>query len=193
MAKIGYIRVSTEEQNIDRQKEALDNIGVSKMFIEKKSGKDMEREQLREMLKFIREGDVVYIESISRLARSTKDLLNIVEQFTSKKVDLISLKENIDTTTSSGRFTLTLFAALSQLERENILERQREGIDIAIKNGVKFGRPKVKIPNNWDDIINDWVNGRITAVKAMEILGMSRGTFYRKVKELGIKKKEGCV
>ena len=123
MAKIGYVRVSTIDQKTDRQEIALAELGIGKLFIEKVSGKNTEREELKKMLDYVREGDILYIESISRLARSTRDLLSIVLKLQDKKVELISLKENIDTSTPQGRFVLTLFGALSELERESILQR----------------------------------------------------------------------
>ncbi len=185
MSKIGYIRVSTLDQNTDRQEIALSDLGIEKIFIEKISGKNTERPQLKKMLEYVRDGDTLYIESISRLARSTRDLLSIVQQLQDKKVDLVSLKENIDTTTPQGRFILTIFGALSELERESTLQRQREGIVAAQLKGKKFGRPKVEKPKDWDRIISLWKKGEITAVDAMQKLNLNRGTFYRRVKELG--------
>lgn len=126
MAKIGYIRVSTLDQKTDRQRIALKECKVEKIFEEKISGKNMNRPQLKKMLEYIREGDTLYIESISRLARSTRDLLSLIELLQNKKVYLISLKENIDTSTPQGRFVLTIFGALSELERENTLQRQKK-------------------------------------------------------------------
>lgn len=120
---IGYVRVSTQEQNEMRQVVALQERGVDKIFIDKRSGKNTDRAALKEMLSFMREGDTVITESISRIARSTRDLLNIVDTLTQKKVEFISLKESIDTTTAQGRFMLTVFAAMAELERENILQR----------------------------------------------------------------------
>lgn len=183
MAKIGYIRVSTIEQNTDRQEIALAEIGMDKTFIEKVTGKNTNRIELNKMLQYVREEDVLYIESISRLARSTKDLLSIVQLLQEKKVDLISLKENIDTTSPQGRFILTIFAALAELERENILQRQKEGIAAAKLKGKKFGRPKIESPKEWNKVISLWKNGEITAVEAMNKLNMNRGTFYRRIKE----------
>ena len=136
------------------------------------------------MMEYIREGDILYIESISRLARSTRDLLSIVQQLQDKKVDLVSLKENIDTATPQGRFVLTIFGALSELERESTLQRQREGIAAAHLKGKKFGRPKIEVPKDWDKVIKLWKNGEITAVEAMSKLNMNRGTFYRRAKEI---------
>ena len=184
MSKIAYIRVSAIDQNIDRQEIALSELNIDKYFIEKISGKSLDRPQLKKMLEFIREGDTVYIESISRLARSTKDLLTIVQQFQDKSVDLISLKESIDTTTPQGRFVLTIFGALSELERENTLQRQKEGIAAARIKGKKFGRPQIDKPKEWDRVISIWKKGEITAAEAMRRLNLNRGTFYRRVKEL---------
>ena len=183
MARIGYIRVSTNEQNTDKQEFALSKMEIDKLFIEKISGKTMNRIEIKKMLEYIREGDTLYIESISRLARSTRDLLSIVQQLQDKKVELISLRENIDTTTAQGRFVLTVFAALSELERESTLQRQKEGIEAARLKGKKFGRPKIEKPKNWDSVVNLWRQGKITAVEAMKRLQLDRGTFYRRIKE----------
>lgn len=183
MSKIAYIRVSTMDQNTDRQKIALSELGIKKFFIEKISGKNVNRPELKKLLEYIREGDILYIESISRLARSTRDLLSIIQKLQDKDVELVSLKENIDTATPQGRFVLTIFGALSELERESILERQREGIAAARLKGKKFGRPRIDKPKNWDKIINLWKSGTITAVEAMNRLNINRGTFYRRIKE----------
>ncbi|MDO0826032.1 recombinase family protein [Desulfosporosinus nitroreducens] len=180
MAKIGYVRVSTIDQKTDRQEIALAELGIEKLFIEKVSGKNTERDQLKKMLDYVREGDILHIESISRLARSTRDLLSIVQKLQDKKVELFSLKENIDTSTPQGRFVLTLFGALSELERESTLERQLEGIAAAHLRGDKFGRPRIENPKDWDKITKLWKDGEITAVDAMSKLNMNRGTFYQK-------------
>ena len=131
MCKIGYIRVSTEHQETARQQEIMDSYQVDRIFSEKISGANKDRPQFKAMLDYVREGDTLYIESISRLGRSTRDLLNIIDTLTEKGVTLISHKENIDTDTPAGKFMLTVFAALSQLEREQLKQRQREGIEIA--------------------------------------------------------------
>ena len=180
--RVGYIRVSTEEQNTARQEYSLKD--VEKTFIEKISGKDLNRPQLRAMLDFVREGDVVVVESYSRLARSTKDLLSIIEQLESKGVKFVSLKENIDTSTPQGRLMLTIFAGLAQFEREQTLQRQREGIQIAKSKGVYKGRKPIALPENYNDVMLMWKNGGITARKAMSMLNMNATTFYRKAKEI---------
>lgn len=125
---IGYIRVSTEEQNIDRQVEMLKQNGVDKVFIDKMSGKNTQRPALQEMLTFMREKDTVIVESISRLARNTRDLLKLVDKFKETGVEFISLKENIDTTTPTGQFVLVIFVAIADLERTTLLQRQSERI-----------------------------------------------------------------
>lgn len=188
---IGYVRVSTKEQNEARQVEALKGKGVEKLFVDKASGKNTDRPALKEMLAYVREDnkerDVVMTESISRIARSTKDLLSIIETLQSKNVGFISLKENIDTSTPQGRFMLTVFAALAELERESILERQREGIEIAKAQGKYKGKPKKKIDEaRMREVCALWRAGEITAVQAMKKLDLKPNTFYRRVKELGL-------
>lgn len=182
--KIGYIRVSSCDQNTDRQHVILEQYTPEKIFEEKLSGKDRNRPTLQEMVRFCREGDVIYIESISRLARNTKDLLNIVEELTDKQVGLVSAKEQIDTTTPSGKFILTVFAALSQLERDTIKQRQKEGIDVARSKGVRFGRPKIPLPQNFNQNIQLWREEKITATEAMKKMSLKPSTFYRMVKKI---------
>ena len=183
---LGYIRVSTIEQNEERQTRALLDKGVEKenLFIDKQSGKNANRDNLNAMLAFCRRGDVVVTESISRIARNTKDLLTIIEQLKSKGVDFVSLKECIDTATPQGKFMLTVFGAMAELERESILERQREGIEIAKEEGLYQGRQKLKIDRErFEAVVKDWREDKITATKAMEILNVKPNTFYRRVKE----------
>lgn len=183
---VGYVRVSTLEQNEARQVKALleKGVGEDSLFIDKKSGKNTDREQLQAMLKFVRKGDTVITESISRIARNTKDLLTIIDELTNKGVDFVSLKENIDTTTPQGKFMLTVFSALATLERETILERQREGIEIAkSKNVYKGGKKKDIDKKKFAAIAKRWRDGEITATEAMKLLELKPNTFYRRVKE----------
>ena len=180
--KIGYIRVSTEEQNTIRQEILMKELGVEEIYIDKASGKSTERPQLKEMLSYIRRGDTVIVESISRFARNTKDLLELIEMLSVKEVTFISKKEAIDTTTPTGKFMLTIFGAVAELEREYILQRQREGIAIAKQQGKYKGRKRIESPD-FDRVISKWQKGEITATKAMEMLNMKRSTFYRRVKE----------
>lgn len=178
---ISYIRISDVSQNEQRQVDMMENIGVEKMFIDKCSGKDMERPKLKEMLEFIRENDNVYIESFSRLARSTKDLLTLVEFITeTKKANLISLKENIDTKKPAGKMMLGIIGSIYQFERECLLERQKEGILIAKKKGnVYKGRKPISSPQNWEEVYNKYKTREITGTKAMEMLNLKRTTFYK--------------
>lgn len=145
--QIAYIRVSTIEQNEQRQIDAMQKYDIEKWFIEKASAKDTNRPKLQEMLDFARDGDTVHIHDFSRLARSTKDLLDIVEMLNKKGITLISNKENIDTSTPTGKLMLTMIGAINEFERTNLLERQREGIAIAKRNGKYKGRKPVSLPD----------------------------------------------
>ena len=180
--KIGYVRVSTEQQNTMRQEVLMEQYGVEALYVDRISGKNTDRPQLKKMMDFVREGDVVIVESISRFARCTRDLLELVEQLTEKKVEFISKKEALDTSTPSGRFVLTIFGAVAQLEREYLLQRQKEGIAIAKQEGKYKGRKPLDRPE-LDSVIAIWKNGEITAVEAMRRLRMSKTTFYRIARE----------
>ena len=180
--KVGYIRVSTYDQNPARQEVLMEELGVEKLFLDKLSGKDKERPQLQAMLEYVREGDTVVIESLSRLGRSVKDLIEINEELTKKGVALKSKKEEIETLTASGRLMFNVIAAIAQFEREIMLERQREGIAIAKVAGKYKGRKEIAKPSNWDDVIGRWKVREITATKAMEELGLKRTTFYKLLK-----------
>ena len=171
--KIGYIRVSTQEQNTLRQEVLMEQLGAEQVYIDKVSGKNTNRPELHAMLDFVRKGDVVIVESISRFARNTKDLLELVEQLTSKGVEFVSQKEAIDTTTPTGKFMLTIFGAVAELEREYILQRQREGISLAKAQGKYRGRRPIQ-PPDWLEIISQWEHGEITAAAAQKRLSMSR-------------------
>lgn len=181
--KIGYIRISTTDQNTARQEVLMKELHVEQVFIDRMSGKNTDRPELKKMMGFVREGDTVIVESISRFARNTKDLLDLVEQLTAKRVEFISKKEAIDTTTPTGKFMLTVFGAVAELEREYILQRQREGIAIAKQNGVYKGRKPIEHPR-FNEIVSLWKSGTITATEAMRRLDMKPSTFYRKVKKI---------
>ena len=185
--RVFYVRCSTMEQNEARQLKMAEEQNAEKVFVDKASGKDTNRTAFKEMMAFVRAGDTVVVESISRIARNTRDLLSIVSELTEKGVEFVSLKENIDTTTPQGRFMLTVFGALAELERENILERQREGIEIAKSEGKYKGRK----PIDYDEaqmkaLCKKWRAGEITATAAMKALGLKPNTFYRRVKEMGL-------
>ncbi|MCT4595066.1 MAG: recombinase family protein [Anaeromicrobium sp.] len=177
--KLGYIRVSTLEQNEGRQRVLMEEKNIEKIFIDKCSGKDTNRPKLKEIMEYAREGDIIHIESFSRLARSTKDLLELVDYFKSKGVSLVSFKENLDTTTPTGKLMLTMIGAIAEFERECLLERQREGIALAKAEGKYKGRKKIDFPEEWEAIYNKYKIRDITATKAMELLDLKRNTFYR--------------
>jgi DNA invertase Pin-like site-specific DNA recombinase len=181
--KVGYVRVSTTEQNTARQESLMESLGVDKIFIDKVSGKDKKRPQLQEMMSFIREGDTLIVESISRFARNTKDLLELTEKLTEKGVEFISQKESINTSTPSGKFMLTVFAALAQMEREVLLERQREGIEEAKKLGKYKGRKPIAVDENlFAEQYRLWKSGETQPKYMMRVLGLKPATFYRRVK-----------
>lgn len=180
--KVGYVRISTKQQNTARQDELMKELGVEKVYTDKMSGASTERPELKKMMEFVREEDILIVESISRFARNTKDLLDLAEQLEKKKVKFISKKESLDTSTPSGKFMLTMFGAIAELEREYIKERQREGIDIAIKEGRYDGRPKKKL-EGFEDIYKEWKEKRISASGASRVLNIARSTFYRRVEE----------
>ena len=187
--KVGYIRVSTVEQNPARQEEIMKEYGVEKIFEEKVSGKNTkDRPEFNRMLEYVREGDMLYIESFSRLSRSTQDLLKTVNILKEKGVVLISNKEKLDTNTPQGKFMLTVFAALSEFERENILERQREGIAIAKAQGKYKGRPEEEVPEQFIVIAKDWAAGKLKLKDAVRKSGVSSPTFFRRCKKCGIRK-----
>ncbi len=195
--KVGYVRVSTEEQNTVRQENIMKQLGVERVYIEKASGKSRAgRPQLAAMMDFVREGDVVIVESISRFARSTRDLLQLVEQLGNKKVGFVSQKESIDTETPQGKFMLTVFGAMAELEREQTLQRQKEGIEAAKAAGKYKGRKPMEIDAELlKSIHTQWYKGEITTAYAIRRLGVSRNTFYRRIWEyedgLGIPRKRG--
>ena len=184
MANIGYIRVSTKEQNTGRQHNDFINAGITidRVYEEKISGKNTDRPQLKAMLQNVREGDTVYVESFSRLARSARDFLNIIEELTSKGVQVVSLKEKLDTSTPQGKFMLTVFSAMSQLERESILQRQREGIDLCLAEGRSYGRPSTEISDTFATHYQQWKAGEIKAVDFMALENLPKSTFYKLVK-----------
>ncbi len=140
--KIGYARVSTLEQNLDRQLDNLKAAGCERIFQEKMTGTKTHRAELDRMLDTLRAGDTLVVDSFSRLSRSTKDLLEMVDRLTALGVNLISLKEQLDTTTATGKLMLTMLSALSQFERDIIAERTADGLKAARARGRVGGRPK---------------------------------------------------
>lgn len=193
---LGYVRVSTVEQNEARQLVTMEKYNVEKVFSEKVSAKDTKRPQLQEMLSFIdnfyefnkhldedkRQSLTVVIHDFSRLARSTKDLLAIVELFEEKNVNLISAKENIDSSTPTGKLLLTMIGAINEFERTNLLERQREGIAIAKAEGKYKGRKEVKV-DNFEEYYSKYKNRELNKSQLAKKLGVSRPTLDKLIKE----------
>lgn len=181
---LSYVRVSTVEQNEQRQVKAIEEReSIDKWFVEKVSGKDTKRPQLQAMLDYMREGDTIIINDFSRLARSTKDLLELVELMQEKNVNLISLKENIDTSTPQGKLMLTMLGAINEFERMNMLERQREGIAIAKANGKYKGRKAIEIDEKFKELYKRYMSRAINKTQFANELGVSRTTLYKMIEE----------
>ena len=179
---IAYIRVSTVEQNEERQKAALQKYSIDRWFIEKASGKDLNRPMLQEMLEYIREDDVVYVEEFSRLGRSTADLLATVRKIEDAGARFVSLKEQFDTTTPAGRLQMTMMAAIAEFERDMILERQREGIAIAKAAGKYKGRKEITVPNI-GEYYEKYMSRQGSKVSIAAELGISRTTLDKLFKK----------
>lgn len=181
MARVKYIRVSTNHQDTLRQERDFETF--DEVFIDKASGKDTKRQGLEDMLKFVRKGDTLVVESYSRLARNTSDLLAIVETLNKKGVVLISEKEGLNTATPTGKLMLTVFGALATFEREILLERQQEGYAARREAGLPLGRRKATTNAAFYKAVKKWRSGEITATAAMKECGYTRTTFYKLVKE----------
>ena len=181
--KIGYVRVSTVDQNEARQVEALKKYGIEKWYSEKVSGKDLNRPKLQEMLDFVREGDTIYIHDFSRISRSVKDLLSLIDLLEAKKVHLVSVKENLDTSTPGGRLMLTMIGAINEFERANLLERQAEGIAIAKAKGKYKGRKAIEINEAFIEGYNKYLARQLSKSALAKELGVSRPTLDKLINE----------
>jgi DNA invertase Pin-like site-specific DNA recombinase len=190
MKTYGYIRVSSADQCEDRQVIAMNalNIPPENIFIDKQSGKNTARPGLQRLLSAVRCGDTVIVESVSRFARNTRDLLDLIDKLTAKGVEFVSQKENIDTSTPTGKFMLTVFGAVAELERGYILQRQREGIAAARLRGVRFGRPIKSPPDNFAEIVRWWECGKIEIGEVLKQTGLKEATFYRRLREYRVSK-----
>lgn len=186
--KVGYIRVSTEEQNEARQYALLEEYGIEKFYVEKCSGKNMNRPEFQKMMSYLREGDTLYITSYDRLGRSMKDLLNIINDLDERQVHIVSKKENFDTSTPQGRYVLRSFLNLAEMERDIIHERTMEGVRIAKAAGKYKGRKPKELPKDYNRIMKQWVNGEISAASACRYFGCNSVMFYRWAKRNGYKK-----
>jgi DNA invertase Pin-like site-specific DNA recombinase len=192
MKKYGYIRVSTAEQCTDRQIIGMAglNIPPENIFTDKLSGKNTARPALQKLMTTVKSGDTVIVESVSRFARNTRDLLDLIEKLTVKGVEFVSQKENIDTSTPTGKFMLTVFGAVAELERGYILQRQREGIAATKMRGVSFGRPVKKSPENFGELVKSWERGNLPISDVLEQTGLKESTFYRRLREYRLTRKK---
>lgn len=182
--RVGYIRVSTVEQHEDRQvKDLTENGKVTKVFMDKLSGKDTNRPQLKAMLDYVREGDTVVVSEYSRLARSTRDLMDIVDTLKAKGVNVVSMKENFDTNTPQGKLILQTFMNIAEFERELMLQRQREGIAIAKANGKYKGRQSKQKPDDWESLKAMYMSRQITVSDIAKRCEVSRPIVYKWLKE----------
>ncbi len=181
--KIGYARVSTTDQNLNRQIDLLTSYGVDRIYKEKMSGTKRERPELQKLLERMDSGDTVVIESLSRLGRSTKDLIELVEQFQLKNVQLVSLKESIDTSSSTGKLLFTIMSALAQFERDVIADRTKEGLQAARARGRTGGRPKIN-QHKLQQAMKLYQTRQHTASEIEELTGVKRSTLYRYLKSL---------
>lgn len=191
----GYARVSSVEQNEGRQLMALKNIPVSNrnIYLDKQSGKDFDRPNYLKMVKKLKAGDLLYVHSIDRLGRNYKEIQNQWHLLTKKigidvcvlDMPLLDTRKDKDLMgTFIADLVLQILSFVAQSERENIKRRQAEGIIVAKANGVKFGRPKKEVPHDFEKIVEDWEQKKISIAEALKICKMSRATFYRRIREL---------
>ena len=183
--KIGYARVSTTEQNLDGQIQVLKSHGCQKIFKDKSTGRNTDRKELKSMLEFCREGDVIIVNDFSRISRSLQDLLNIINELEQKKVSFVSIKEHMDLQEPSGKLFMQIMASINEYQIELQKSKQTEGIRAAKEAGKykNCGRKQVKKPANWDSNFNLWQQRLITANEFMSRCGLKRTTFYKLLKE----------
>ena len=185
MVIYGYVRISCIDRNENRQLDAMDTLKIpcEHIYIDKQSGKNTARPGLKKLLAKVKRGDTVVVESVSRFARNTKDLLDLIDKLTAKGVEFVSQKEHIDTTTPTGKFMLTVFGAVAELERGYTLQRQAEGIAAARARGVRFGRPIKMPPENFAVLVKQWERGKLPVSEILEQTGFKEATFYRRLRE----------
>ncbi|EOP73117.1 hypothetical protein KOW_00527 [Bacillus cereus VDM006] len=178
--RIAYARVSTDQQNLDRQVHALTVAGYDKLITEKYTGTAKHREGIDKLMEVARKGDTIIVESISRLGRNTLDILELIQHFTNEGIHLISLKENFDTATSTGKAMLSMVAVIAQLERDMLVDRVKEGLASAKRRGVKLGRPAL----DSDKIITAlkmYDSGEYTVKEITSQIGISQGKLYKEI------------
>lgn len=178
--KIGYARVSTADQNLERQLDMLRQYGADSIFQEKMTGTKRDRPELNRMLAHVTQGDTVIVESLSRLGRSTKDLIELVELMKDKGVELVSLNEQIDTSTPTGKLLFTLMSALAQFERDVIAERTKEGLKAARARGRCGGRPRCD-PRKVQQAVKLYRAGQHTVKEIEELTRVKKATLYRAI------------
>ena len=188
----GYCRVSSADQNENRQLDAMDALKIPReqVFVDKQSGKNTARPGLQKLLSKIKRGDTVIVESVSRFARNTRDLLDLIDKLTAKGVEFVSQKEHIDTSTPTGKFMLTVFGAVAELERGYTLQRQAEGIVAARARGIKFGRPIKKPPENFTELVKLWERGKLSLNDVLKQTDLKEATFYRRLREHRLMKRK---
>lgn len=182
--KYGYIRVSSKQQNLARQLEIMkkEEIPENHIFADKASGKNMQREKLEKLLGAVREGDKIVVADITRLGRNMCDIVNLIDKLDKQKIHVVSIKEGMDTSTATGKMIIQIFGAFSEMERENIRERQRQGIEIAKREGRIKGRPKAKC-DNFMGVYRQYLQQDISIEQAVKLLECSKSTFYRRIRE----------
>ena len=177
-----YARVSTADQNLDRQLDALKNYGIDIMYCEKMSGTKKNRPELDRMLKEVEDGDTIVIESLSRLGRSVKNLAELMEVFNQRNIRLVSLKETIDTTTPTGKLLFTILSSLAQFERDVLVERTQEGLAAARARGRNGGRPKTD-ETAVKKAVALYQTKQYSLKEIQELTGVSASTIYRAIKD----------
>jgi DNA invertase Pin-like site-specific DNA recombinase len=182
---IGYARVSTQEQCLDRQTDAIKKLGAEKLYTEKITGTKASRPELDKVREIVRQGDTLVIESLSRLGRSTKDLLALLDEFQNKGVQVISLKESVDTTTPTGKLLTTVLSAISQFERDVIVQRTGEGLQAARARGRKGGRPKAN-PKAVEKAVKLYKSQTHSIKEIVVLTGISQATLYRALAEVKV-------
>ncbi len=175
----GYARVSTDDQNLDAQLDALKAAGAARIFQDKKSGKSRERPELEKLLDQLRDGDVVVVTKYDRLARSLRDLMDLVETIRERRAGFRSLAEDIDTTTPSGRLIFHVFGSIAEFERERIVERTKEGLAAARCRGRVGGRPRALSPETRKEVIHMRDNEKRSVSEIARLFKISRATVYR--------------
>ena len=192
MAIYGYVRVSSAEQNDSRQFDAMEALDIppGHIYSDKQSGKNTARPGLQRLLEQVERGDTVIVESVSRFARNARDLLDLIDRLAAKGVEFVSRNEHIDTSTPTGKFMLTVFGAVAELERGYLLQRQAEGIAAAKARGIRFGRPIKKPPENFAAPVKRWERGKLPIAELLAQTGLKEATFYRRLREHRLTKRK---